>query len=97
MAFKGQTYITFNEEFFATIMRSAGIEALCRFKAEDALAISQSTAPVDTGAYRDGLSIEKVPHKYRDTYEVVGHDPKTLLIEAKTGNLARALKAVKKT
>ena len=89
--------VTFDEEFFATIMRSAGIEALCRVKAENALAIAQSTAPVDTGAYRDGLSIEKVPHKYRDTYEVVGHDKKTLLVESKTGNLARALKAVRKT
>lgn len=91
------SYVTFDEEFFATIMRSAGIEALCRTKTENALAIAQSTAPVDTGAYRDGLAIEKVPHKYRDTYEVVGHDKKTLLVESKTGNLARALKAVRKT
>ena len=91
------SYVTFDEEFFATIMRSAGIEALCRTKAENALAIAQSTAPVDTGAYRDGLAIEKVPHRYRDTYEVVGHDKKTLLVESKTGNLARALKAVRRT
>lgn len=91
------SYVTFDEEFFATIMRSAGVEALCRSKAEDALAVAQSTVPVDTGAYRDGLAIEKVAHKYRDTYEVVGHDPKTLLVESRTGNLARALKAVRKT
>lgn len=96
MASKGKSYVTFDDGFFATIMRSAGIEALCRAKAEDALAIAQSTAPVATGAYRDGLTVEKVPHAYRDTYEVVGHDWKTLLVEDKTGNLARALKAVKK-
>ena len=78
-------------------MRSAGVEALCRARAEDALAIAQSTAPVDTGDYRGGLAIEKVPHRYRDTYEVVGHDRKTLLVESRTGNLARALKAVRKT
>jgi len=89
--------VDFNEEFFSTIMRSAGVGALCRVKTENALAIAQSTAPVDTGAYRDGLAIEKVPHRYRDTYEVVGHDRKTLLVESKTGNLARALKAVRKT
>ena len=88
--------VTFNQAYFNQIMRSAGVEALCKGKTEDALAIAKSTAPVDTGAYRDGLGIEKVPHKYRDTYEVVGHDWKTLLVESKTGNLARALKAVKK-
>ena len=85
-----------NQAYFANSLRSAGVEGLCQGKAEDALAIARSTAPVDTGAYREGLSIEKVPHKYRDTYEVVGHDKKTLLVESKTGNLARALKAVKK-
>jgi hypothetical protein len=89
--------VDFNQTYFDNILRSAGIEALCRSKAEDALAIARSTAPVDTGAYRDGLEIEKVSHRYRDTYEVVGHDKKTLIIESKTGNLARALKAVKKT
>jgi hypothetical protein len=88
--------VDFNQAYFDNILRSAGVEALCQGKAEDALAIARSTAPVDTGAYRDGLEIEKVPHKYRDTYEVVGHDKKTLIIESKTGNLARALKAVKK-
>jgi len=89
--------VSFNQRYFDDVMRSAGVEALCRARAEDALAIAQSTAPVDTGDYRGGLAIEKVPHRYRDTYEVVGHDRKTLLVESRTGNLARALKAVRKT
>lgn len=88
--------VTFNQVYFDAIMRASRVEAMCKGAAEDALAIARSTAPVDTGAYRDELEIEKVPHRYRDTFEVVGHDKKTLLIEAKTGNLARALKAVKK-
>jgi hypothetical protein len=94
---KGQTEVNFNESFFAQIMKSAGVEAMTKAKAEEALKIAQSTAPVDTGAYRDGLGVKKVSHKYRDTYMVEGTDAKTLLVEAKTGNLARALKAVKKS
>jgi len=95
MAKKPKVY--FNQSYFNAILRSAGIEALCQAKAENALAIAKSTAPVRTGAYRDGLAIEKAPRHYRDAWLVVGHDWKTLLVESKTGNLLRALKAVKKT
>lgn len=95
MPAKGQTEVTFNDEFFAKIMKSAQVVALTKAKAEEVLKIAQSTAPVDTGAYRDGLAVQKLSHEYRDTFMVEGADPKTLLIEAKTGNLARALKAAK--
>lgn len=95
MAGAGQTYIDFNPAFFDEILRSAGVKALCKTKAAQALAIAQSTAPVDTGDYKRGLAIEEVQHAHRTTYQVVGHDPKTMLVESKTQNLARALKAVR--
>ena len=50
---------------------------------------------MDTGAYRDGLQIEEVKHAHRTTCMVVGTDPKTLLVESRTGNLRKALKAGK--
>lgn len=95
MARSGQTRVDFNDAFFDEILRSAQVESLCRSKAEQALAVARSSAPVDTGAYRDGLAVEVVEHAHRRSFCVVGHDPKTLLVEAKTGNLARALRAVR--
>lgn len=50
---------------------------------------------MDTGAYRDGLQVEAVQRAHRTTFMVVGHDAKTMLVESKTGNLRKALKAVK--
>lgn len=93
---KGQTVVEFNEKYFEQIMKSAGVQAACKAKAEAALKIAQDNAPYDTGDYHDRLKVKKVSHQHRDTYLVVGEDAKTLLIESKTGNLARALKAVKK-
>lgn len=90
-----KAYVTFNDSYFDEILNSAGVQRLCRSKAEQALAIARATAPVDTGAYRAGLAVEAKRSAHRTVYRVVGHDRKTLLIEAKTGNLVRALKAVR--
>lgn len=89
-----RAYVTFNDSYFDEALNSAGVQRLCRSKAEQALAIARASAPVDTGAYRDGLAVEAKRSAHRTVYRVVGHDRKTLLVEAKTGNLVRALKAV---
>ena len=91
----GQVSVEFNNSFFEGILRDARVDTLCRAKAEAALAIARATAPVDTGAYKNGLVVEPSESAHRRSWRVVGHDPKTLLIESKTGNLARALKKVK--
>jgi hypothetical protein len=91
----GQTYVEFNDQFFDEIMKSAGVKQLTRQAAERVLAAAVSKAPVDTGAYRDGLGIEEVEHAHRTTVMVVGHDPKTMLIESKTQNLLKALRKAK--
>ena len=80
---------------FDQILNSAGVRALTRGAAEKALGVAKANAPVDTGAYRDGLQVEAVQRAHRTTFMVVGHDPKTMLVESKTGNLRKALKAVK--
>lgn len=92
----GQTTVEFNQAFFDTILRSAGVDSLSKGAAESAAGIARSTAPVDTGSYRDQIRVETRESRYRRVYRVVGNDPKTLLIESKTGNLARALKAAGK-
>lgn len=95
MAAKGQTEVYFDRVYFDQIMFSAGVQKLTDEAADRALRIAQATAPVDTAAYRDGLAVEHRNSRYRRTARVVGWDPKTLLIESKTGNLARALKAAR--
>lgn len=91
----GQTRVQFNDAFFDQILNSAGVRALTRGAAEKALGVARSNAPVDTGAYRDGLEVRTVQRAHRQTCMVVGTDPKTMLVESATGNLARALKAAK--
>lgn len=85
-----------NEAFFRQILRSAPVEALVDAAAERALNTAQATAPEDTGDYKAGLRIEHKDASYRRVARVVGADEKTMLIESKTGNLARALKAAKR-
>ncbi len=92
----GRTDVTFNPEFFATVLRQPGVERLTDAAGDRALANARANAPVgETEQYRDGLHIEHRESRYRRSTRVVGSDSKTLLIEAKTGNLARALKAAK--
>ena len=95
MAGSGQVSVKFNDVFFDQIMNSAGGRAMTRGAAEKALGVAKANAPIDTGAYRDGLEVKAVQHAHRTTYMVVGTDAKTMLVESKTGNLRKALKAAK--
>lgn len=87
------TTVKFDQSFFDSIMRSAGVQSLEMEAAQRVLAQAQATAPVDTGAYKAGLQIVRAERKYRTAYLVEGTDEKTMLVESKTGNLARALKS----
>lgn len=95
MAKQGDTTVEFNGAFFDNIMKSSGISDITKRKADAALSIAKHTAPVDSGDYKDRLAVVRHDSKYRFSWRVIGRDWKTLLVEAKTGNLARALKAVK--
>lgn len=86
--------LKYNQSFFDGIMRTAGIQSLERSIAERVLAVAKANAPYKSGDYKKGLRIVKAERKYRTAYLVEGTDWKTLLVESKTGNLARALKSV---
>jgi hypothetical protein len=89
-----RTTVQFNQKYFDQIGKSAGVERLTEKGANAVLAEAKAGAPVDTEDYKNGLHIEKEQARYRTVYRVVGDDWKTLLVEAVTGNLARALKQV---
>lgn len=87
----------FNDRFFEELGHSAGVTKLVEDKADRIAERAKSTAPVDTGDYRDGIKRKTKRTKYRNVALVVGEDPKTMIIEAKTGNLVRALRAERNT
>lgn len=87
--------MVFNDDWFDDLVKSPPVVALVHGAAEDIAGIARSTAGVDTGEYRDGIVV-------RDTFrrgavsEVVATDPKSLIIESKTGNLVKALQQKKR-
>lgn len=95
MARSGDTSMEFNPNFFETVLRQPKVEALTDAAANRALSAAKSAAPVDSADYQRGLHLEHHESRFRRTTRVVGDDEKTMLIESKTGNLARALKAAK--
>lgn len=86
--------VEFDPAFFKDILNSEGVANLCQSMAEEMHKVAVANAPVDSGAYRDGLQVRRVRVKDRVGYIVAGTDSKTLLVESKTGNLARAARAV---
>lgn len=87
----------FNDHFFEELGRSAAVTELVEDKANRIADRARSTALVDTGEYRDKITVKVKRAKYRNVALVIGEDPKTLIIEAKTGNLVRALRAERRT
>jgi hypothetical protein len=84
--------VKFNNAYFDALSRSAGVVSLVTAAAQKVAATARSTAPVDSGAYRDGIKVV-LKYQRRAVALVVGTDKKTMLVESRTGNLARALKA----
>jgi hypothetical protein len=85
--------IQYNNAFFDQLGRSPGVIGLVDEATERIADTARSTAPVgETGEYRDGIG---TAGKFQRRYVglVIGNDDKTMLIEAKTANLARALRA----
>lgn len=73
------------------VLRSEGMQQVLRDAAEPIAARARATAPVDSGEYRDSIHVETEVHRYVAVARVVASDRKAPIIEAKTGNLARAL------
>lgn len=85
----------FNDSFFDDLLGSPQVEALVVSSAKKVAAAARSSAPVDSGEYRDSIKVTTKRQK-RVVALVVADDPKAMIIEARTGNLARSLKAAKR-
>ncbi len=87
--------VKFNDKYFDELMNSAGVKAMTRRAAEKTLDLRKRMLRSTRRVSRQPFQIQEVKHAHRTTCMVVGTDPKTLLVESKTGNLRKALKAGK--
>ena len=84
--------VKLNHASMADLLKSAEVRAALTTRAEAVLAKAQADAPVATGEYRDSLHIEQDTTD-RAAVRVVAGTDHAWVVEAKTGNLARALDA----
>lgn len=80
-----------NSREIDSILHSARLAADLRNRAERALATARANAPVASGAYRDSLHVQVVQNPSRVVARVVSNVSHSGAVEARTGNLARAL------
>ncbi len=87
--------IEFNKAFWDRLGFDKGVESVLDSVADTAVAQARSTAPVDTGAYRDSIHKVTARSPKRVIKRVVADDWKSALVEAKTSNLRKAVAKAK--
>lgn len=78
----------------AEVLKSGGVRADLTVRMERALAAAKAGAPVASGEYRDGLHIVQATTD-RAVVRLAGSTDHDFIVEADTGNLARALDSAK--
>lgn len=73
------------------VLKSPAMQGVLREHAERIADQARATAPVDTGEYRNSIRAESRVHSRVAVGRVVATAPHALVVEARTGNLARAL------
>ncbi|MDQ0735330.1 hypothetical protein [Arthrobacter agilis] len=85
-----------NDSFFSEIGTGPELTQMCVDKAEQIRSAAVSSAPVDSGAYKGSITVKVKRSARRNVAVVEASDPKSLLIESRTGNMARAVRGVKR-
>lgn len=92
MARRPRVEVRMNPRALRQLLNSDEVRDDLTQRAERVLADARSSAPVASGEYRDGLHIVQDTTD-RAVVRVAGNTDHDLLVEAATGNLARALDA----
>ena len=90
----GMENIEIPAAFFEQLGRSAGVEAAVAGIAEAGASAARASAPVDSGDYQRGIGVEVRRGRGRTVARIVASDPKSLIVEARTGNLQCAGRSV---
>ena len=85
--------IELNRAGIRELLKSPEVAAELHRRAERAASAARASAPVDTGTYLAGIEVVDEVHKDRVVSRVYAKAPYSNLVEANTGNLARALDA----
>lgn len=75
------------------LLRDPGVEAELERRAEKVATEARATAPVASGAYRDGIKVWSENGSKRSTAHVGSTARHAPIVEAATGNMARSLDA----
>lgn len=75
----------------AELLKSDQFRPAVRAEAEKIAARARANAPVDSGEYRDSITVESLTPHDRAALRVIAKDLKAAIVEARTGNLKRAL------
>lgn len=86
------TQVRLRSAGMASLLKSDDVREQLDGPAARVLAAAQSGAPVESGAYRDNLRIVDDTTD-RAVKRIVSDAPHAMIVEARTGNLARALGA----
>lgn len=86
-----KTKVQFHAGSLDEALRSPKLAAMLQEKAEAVAATARATAPVESGEYRDSIVVQVEQHPTRVVAHVAAKAPHAHLVEADTGNLARAL------
>lgn len=84
--------VRLNSAGMRALLRDPGVRAELTRRAERVLTAAKSGAAVETGAHRDSMHIEQATTD-RAVVRVVADTDHSLVVEARTGNMARALDA----
>lgn len=83
--------VKLNSRGIVQILKSSETEAALTAVAEPIAAAARSGAPVESGAYQGSITVAAEQHSDRVVVHVTADVPYAMRVEAKTGNLARAL------
>jgi hypothetical protein len=78
---------------FRELLHSAELSAFLEGKAQAVASAARSGAPVDSGEYAESIDVVMDDHPTRVVAHVVATAEHAMVVEANTGNLARALDA----
>jgi hypothetical protein len=85
--------VVLNSAGMAKLLSSAGVQADLQRRARTVEGIARQIAPIDTGAYHDGITSWVEQHKDRVVVKIGSTDRKSPIVEASTGTMVRALRA----
>lgn len=87
--------LQWNEDVFDTILNLPVVENRVDTVAASVMGTAKATAPVDSGDYQRRIEMREKQAKHRKVKLVTATDPKSLAIEARTGNMARAARSAR--